>query len=784
MNYPVPVPQAGDWPTARQLSYTATPSCLRFWVATSGSRLLGARFDQFQLDLSSGKLLRSGTPVPIQDQPFQVLRLLLEAEGGVVTREQLRTALWPKDTFVDFERGVNTAVKKVRQALEDSAENPKFVETLPKIGYRFIAPVEWVAKAASKHALHSVVPIAPPGPMPVLQPISPKSRWKLISAIVLFVVAVTATVFLANQTRYMSRTRLEGLLRRVVVGRRSGPLPAVSQRRLTANPDDAPLTAGVISPDGKYLAYSDSTGLYVRQVEGGETHSIPLPKGFDALPESWFPDSVHLVVTRLDKAAEDPPSLWAISMMGGTPRKLADQGSSARVSPDGSQIAFLKGMWDYEQIWLADADGNSARKILDGGNDRFGPTAWAPDGKQFAYVKMFEHSASRQIGVYDVTKGQSETILTDPGLGLEIAWVNPRRLIYSLPEAQPNQGDSNLWWVELDARTGHPSGSPTRITSDRDTIASISVTSDGKRMALVRSASQADVYLTEVEAQGRGLSTPRRFTLDERQDFPATWTPDSKAVLIVSDRDGPLHIFKQNVDQTQPELLVGGKQDVWLPRLTPDGLTLLYLVRPAPGEPADNGRLMRIPFSGGPSQLVLEGPGIVNYQCARLPSTVCMYGQIDAEYYRFFTFDPSGGKGAELSAAKVRKEEGLNNWNLSPDGKYLASCKSQNPYEVTELRIFSLTDNSQRYIPVSDVRVVVGIDWAADSKSVWVGGFMGRGSWGTRSGLTNVDLTGKVKVLLKGHNPAVMGGTPSPDGHRLALGANTESSNAWLLENF
>jgi DNA-binding winged helix-turn-helix (wHTH) protein len=266
------------------------------------------------LDLSSGKLLRSGTPVPIQDQPFQVLRLLLEAEGGVVTREQLRTALWPKDTFVDFERGVNTAVKKVRQALEDSAENPKFVETLPKIGYRFIAPVEWVAKPASKHALHSVVPIAPPGPMPVLQPISPKSRWKLMSAIVLFAVAVTSTaVFLANQTRYMSRTRLEGFLRRVVVGRHPGPLLAVSQRRLTANPDDAPLTAGVISPDGKYLAYSDSTGLYARQVEGGETHSIPLPKGFDALPESWFPDSVHLVVTQLLTQMGIPPEKFSMA---------------------------------------------------------------------------------------------------------------------------------------------------------------------------------------------------------------------------------------------------------------------------------------------------------------------------------------------------------------------------------------------------------------------------------------------------------------------------------------
>jgi Tol biopolymer transport system component/DNA-binding winged helix-turn-helix (wHTH) protein len=737
------------------------------------------------LDLSSGKLLRSGVPVPIQDQPFQVLRLLLEADGRVVTREQLRTALWPEDTFVDFERGVNTAVKKVRQALEDSAERPTFVETLPKIGYRFLIPVEWMIDVGDKRVLHSVVPIAPPGPTPVPQPMAPKRNWGLTSAIALIAVAVSASaVFMVKENTYLAHTRWGALLRRVVFGHPPAPPTLTSQRRLTANPDDTPVTAGVISPDGKYLAYSDSTGLYVRQVEGGETHPIPLPKGFDALPESWSPDSVHLVVTWLDKAEGDPPSLWVISMMGGTPRKLADQGSSARVSPDGSQIAFLKGMWDDEEIWLVDANGNAARKILDAGNDRFGPTAWAPDGKQFAYVRMSEHSAS-QIAVYDVTKGQSETVFTDPGLGLEIAWVNPSRLIYSLREAQPNQADSNLWWVELDARTGRPSGSPTRITSDRDAIASISVTSDGKRMALVRCASQADVYLTEVEAQGKGLSTPRRFTRDDRQDIPSSWTPDGKALLFFSDRDGPFHIFRQNIDQTQPELLVAGKADVWLPRMTPDGLGVLYLASPEPGEMGNNVRILRIPPSGGPSQLILEGPGIVNFQCARLPSTVCVYGQDGSDYYRFFIFDSAGGKGLELSAAKVRKEDGMSSWNLSPDGKYLASCcKSQNPYETTELRIFSLTDNSQRYIPEPNVKVIVGIDWAADSKSVLVGGYMRRGSWGTRSGLVNIDLTGKVKTLLEGQNPSVMGGHPSPDGHRLALGANTNSSNAWLLENF
>src|SRR5271169_5937886 len=103
-----------------------------------------AQFGRFQLDLGSRELSCSGVRIPIQDKPLQILRLLLEADGQVVSREQIRTALWPEDTFVDFEHGVNTAVKKLRQALEDSAEKPEFVETLPRVGYRFLVPVEWV----------------------------------------------------------------------------------------------------------------------------------------------------------------------------------------------------------------------------------------------------------------------------------------------------------------------------------------------------------------------------------------------------------------------------------------------------------------------------------------------------------------------------------------------------------------------------------------------------------------------------------------------------------------
>ncbi len=153
------------------------------------------------------------------------------------------------------------------------------------------------------------------------------------------------------------------------------------------------MTSGVISPDGKYLAYTDASGFYLRQVDGGETHAVALPKGFDPLPDSWFPDSAHLVVTWFGdqtyppRSGKQKPSLWKISVLGGTPQKLANEGSSARVSPDGAKIAFLAGVWDNEQIWLIEADGTSPTKIVDGGRDGFGAVAWAHDAKQFACVR-------------------------------------------------------------------------------------------------------------------------------------------------------------------------------------------------------------------------------------------------------------------------------------------------------------------------------------------------------------------------------------------------------------
>src|SRR5882762_3994295 len=102
------------------------------------------RFGTFEVDVRSGELRKQGVRVKLQEQPFHVLIVLLKCPGELVTREELRNQNWPADTFVDFDNSLNTAINKLREALGDAADNPRFIETLPRRGYRFIAPVTGV----------------------------------------------------------------------------------------------------------------------------------------------------------------------------------------------------------------------------------------------------------------------------------------------------------------------------------------------------------------------------------------------------------------------------------------------------------------------------------------------------------------------------------------------------------------------------------------------------------------------------------------------------------------
>jgi DNA-binding winged helix-turn-helix (wHTH) protein len=126
------------------------------------------RFGQFEVDLLEGKLFHRGAPVRIENQPFQILVALLERPGEIVEREELRNRLWPSGTYVDFDEGVNTAISKLRYALRDSSESPVFVETVPRRGYRFFAPISDVTtiEATPANARHAAG-LALPEPEPV-----------------------------------------------------------------------------------------------------------------------------------------------------------------------------------------------------------------------------------------------------------------------------------------------------------------------------------------------------------------------------------------------------------------------------------------------------------------------------------------------------------------------------------------------------------------------------------------------------------------------------------------
>jgi DNA-binding winged helix-turn-helix (wHTH) protein/Tol biopolymer transport system component len=726
-------------------------------ISENGTR--SVRFGSFELDLRAGELRRNGSKVRLQEQPLQVLTVLLERPGEVVTREELQKKLWPADTFVDFDHSLNAAIRRLRDALGDSAENPRFVETVARRGYRFVAPVNGAAESVATE--------------PRLPPVAASKRWGILVLSAVLLLAMVAWLVM-----YRSRQSTQNPNQ-------------IKQRRLTANPEDDPVFGAAISPDGKYLAFSDKTGFYLHQIDSGETHALNLPSGFAAVPAAWYPDGSHLVASWVE-GPKVPASLWQVSIMGGAPRKLIDDGRLAAVSPDGSQIAFLRGPHLAEEVWLMKGDGERPRRLVACQRCIFGAPAWSPDGRRIAYVigtyAPEQWRINTDLARFDLNSGQQQTIFSPASrkawtnavmeLGPGLAWMPDSRLVFSASEPPPNQGDSNLWSLPLDS-SGRMAGTALRLTATPDDVSSLNASTDGKRIAFTKNSLNPGVYVSEVNSTGTRLSTPQRLTLDNWRDYPFSWTADSKTVLFASDRDGIYHIFKQRLDQTMPELLVGGNEEAMLPRLAPDDSTVLYVIWPKLGEPARPRRLMRVPLAGGPPQLVLERDGMGNMQCARRPSTLCVYDTRGSTQLSFFRFDPITGKSEELPQIRIQDEVPYAyNWTLSADGKILATAKSKAVQRDPSINFLSLADGSKRTVTAQAWAGISSIDFAADSRSLWASAFTNTGKWA----LLNIDLQGRTRTMLEDTQMTIGWAIPAPDGKHLAFWEARGTANVWMLE--
>ena len=734
-------------------------------------------------------LVRATEAFPVEPKAFRVLIYLLQNPGRVVTKEEILESVWNDCSVSD--NSLTKSIATLRRLLGDDTREPRYIATVPTVGYRFLCPVEVVDDGTAGETDQSLeeskgAELKPPAEAAAQtdldssrygasNPRNHRRRTKVKMAIGLASFALAVVGILAIKVK-------------LAPARQS--LPTYSpESRATANTQDAPVTSSAVSPDARDLAFSDRTGLFIRQLDGRETHRLALPDSLSPVHiESWFPDSAHLLVSTWDGGPSDPQSLWKISVTGGTPRKLVADGEFAQVSPDGSLIAYSRVVNGHAEIWTIRPDAEETHEVLAGSATEpefLSKVAWSPDSQRFAYVRTTIHqdgSVDRIIEIFELGSHTVKLVLSNPGVMPALAWTQDDVLVYSRWDEAPNQKDLNLWQARLDSLTGKITRQ-TRITSGHGFIVELTTASQGKVMALRRVEPHDHIYLAELH-DGKQLAKPTRFSRENWEDDAYSWTQDSKAVLLISDRDGRQHIYRQAIDQTGPNLLVGGEHDLGLPRLNPQGSDMLYLQYPLQAESSRDVQIRQIPLSGGTSRLLLHAPAIWNYQCARLPSTTCIYCSGSDKDLRFFFFDSKTGAKAELSSNSL-KNTSWSNWSLSPDGNSLAGFKPV-PRQDAVIRIISIRDDSEKIIQLPGWIGVNGMDWSSDGRGFWVSACTQHSSpWGAPNTcrLIKADLNGKITSALDGRDIHFFAAIPAPSGERLALeGETADDSNVWMVK--
>ena len=515
------------------------------------------RFGIFEADLAAGELRREGTILKLQDQPFRLLSLLLERPGAIITREELRAALWPDGSFVDFEYGVNTAIKKVRYALGDSADNPRFVQTLPRKGYRFIAPVTTEG------------PLRPPAAAPSVAA-SPKRRrtWMIAAVLAAALSASGLWVFRQNPA-----SRPAGF-----------PVP------LTAYPGSE--WSAAFSPDGRQVAFAwngvreDNYDIYLK-AKGSDSPTRLTTDPAPDLSPAWSPDGRRIAFLR--DLGKGRVAVMMVFAAGGPEVKIAE--TSAPLFPHYRNLAFSPdGNWLITAALDADAPRQHARtsglflySVENGSRRRltlppagyYSDTnpALAPDGRSLAFLRGPE-SLSQDLYVLPVDRtlsasGEPRRLTSWNRFTLNPAWTaDGREIIVATGELE----NTRLWRVPVSG-----SGDASVIASAGDGAMLPALAPDG-RLAFTRALRRVSIWTLDLTASRKEGSRLRRWPgSSSRIDTNPRFSPDGRRVAFVSNRSGTYQIWIANADgsgafplTSMTALLVG------TPNWSPDGSTIVF----------------------------------------------------------------------------------------------------------------------------------------------------------------------------------------------------------------
>jgi Tol biopolymer transport system component/DNA-binding winged helix-turn-helix (wHTH) protein len=562
------------------------------------------RFHSFELDLDTGELQKNGRRIRLQDQPARLLALLASRPGELVTRTEIQKALWEDDRIVEFDTAVNTAIKKVREALDDDPENPKLIETLPRKGYRFIAIVEGTAEVVElitpprEEAIVSIpaetqlVVAAPPEPVtfdvappPAPEPAPRTARLPWIG------MAFVLGLVLAGIPALLTFNR---------------PEPPVSpQMHLEVmTPPTADPTSLAISPDGLKIAFvaisEGRSQLRLRSLETWTEQSLAGTDG--ALFPFWSPNSQSIgffadgFLKRVDidgglpRTLTDAPAgrggdwnadnvilftpttggpVFQISAMGDTPgTELTQVGASGgshrhpRFLPDGRHFLYLG---EERSIYVGDVRGTDKPKRLVPQVDVAGDYV----DKHLLFVKQGTLFAqSFDLGSMTLTGEPfriTDQIHVDAAMSRAALSVsNTGSMIY-----RTGAGGSQRQFVWYDrkgkelSRVGEPDGSG---------VLGPALSSDGRHIAMYRTVEgNSDIWSMELD---RGVLD--RFTMDEYPDLNPVWSLDRRRIAFSSNRTNTYDLYVQSIASTETKLLLSTSDPKSASSWSPDGRHLLF----------------------------------------------------------------------------------------------------------------------------------------------------------------------------------------------------------------
>jgi Tol biopolymer transport system component/DNA-binding winged helix-turn-helix (wHTH) protein len=540
-------------------------------VATRANAAGSWRFGLFEVDAQKEELRRGGVPIKMREQPYRVLVYLLEHAGEVVTREDLRRVLWPADTFVDFDHSLNTAVMKLREALGDTADKPLYIETVPKRGYRFIAPVSTATgprngatsldadSAASKTNADDVQSQSAPAKISFRGLLT--GRIALVGALTLLAAIASLFFVWKRHLPILRRDSAETLSNFHIV-------PLTNAPGLTWD--------AALSPDGRQVAYvwlrpeRNFPAVYVTLIGSDTPLKISEDKVGFMGGASWSPDRRVIAFARCDGKNSKNGAVYLAPALGGPERKLTNVGcennmpSTLAWSADGERLLMVdrcsaSGPFGLVVFSLATGEKQCLTDAGPPSFERRHAFSLSPDGRIVAFIPSIESSC--EIFTVPLSGGTPQRVVKDEDTCDSLMWTPDGRsiVISSERSTQPS-----LWRV-----------SSTGGEMQRETLfpALGSFSKDGRRLVYSEptTGEPLAIWRADLTSAGGQVVSNKKLISTQFPEVEAQPSPDGTRVAWQSGRGGTAEIWVSDATGEHPMPLTHLNQYAGTPRWSPDG---------------------------------------------------------------------------------------------------------------------------------------------------------------------------------------------------------------------